>query len=502
MNKAPYFLYYTRNLPARSVPIAYLSTPAATPEQLTSINNIIYAPMQGSLTLQQHLGTTTFTAPAINIPVIISGSTTYIVGNQFIEITDRVNGETPLFYCHLLPVGVSSVTVLNTDNKQESAFVIQQINRDGVTNYYLLHNFDAAPRMLRYVDTSGIVQLQLLQHTPVIRWSPVAATSTTYTLVGSVLNLETTGAYYVRFTSNNGYSLITPYDDLPNVPWYVRVRFGLLPVATEWAQQHWLPFQPYTLGIWITGKVSASNLISFERAPIYFDGTHYPSVIVYDSKYKLKYALSGDSVLGGNSNSPTEPEFGYDLPWRLGQFVNIDPQTGVVQVSVALDPTDIVFGFYSYKEPDVVYRGLDINPATNPAVRNQEIQFYYDNSDPSRTIYHNIPPATLYGGQQLIGYIVVGTAISTSRYSINDERNRGGGLAPSFQNIPQAMDFWDLGYWNGKPFPIGGTIVVYLPTSVQDTYTTDQLQAKIQSILPMGVLPIIRYYDKEGNEGA
>ena len=41
MNKAPYFLYYTRNLPARSVPIAYLSTPAATPEQLTSINNIM-----------------------------------------------------------------------------------------------------------------------------------------------------------------------------------------------------------------------------------------------------------------------------------------------------------------------------------------------------------------------------------------------------------------------------------------------------------------------------
>lgn len=540
MNQAPYFLYYTRKLPTRAVGIAYLSTPAATPNQLTSVNNTIPIVNQGSLTVQQYLGSAVFTASDLNIPVTISGSSTYLVDNQFFEITDQADGSTPYFYSHILPTNVNNVTVSDVNGVVQIGFVIRTIVRDGVSNNYLLHNFVNEPMTLRYVAADG-VHKQLLLHTPVIRMSTVAATSTTYTLVGTVLNLETIGVYYLRFTAQSGYQILPPFNDLPNVPWYARIRFSILPPAPEWANQNWLPFQPYVLGTWITGTVVANNLITFERSPIYFDGTHYPSILVYDSGYNLKYALSGESITG------TGPQLGYDFPWRLGQIQNIDPQIGTVQIALPLDPTDIVFGFYSYVEPDIVYRLLDINPATNPAVRNREVQFIYDSANPTQAVSHliidtnaqpwnmdttynpgdgvigsdnnyymaivsniDIPPpndevwqsGVLASTQQSIGLLMVGTSISTSQFTITDVRQRGGGLGPAFQSIPEAMNFWDLGFWDGEPFPLGGALVVYLPIAIQSQYTTSQLQAKIESIVPMGVLPVIRYYDQNGVESA
>jgi len=35
-----------------------------------------------------------------------------------------------------------------------------------------------------------------------------------------------------------------------------------------------------------------------------------------------------------------------------------------------------------------------------------------------------------------------------------DIRNRGGGLAPQWQSIPEAINFWDLGSLDGKPYPL------------------------------------------------
>ena len=32
---------------------------------------------------------------------------------------------------------------------------------------------------------------------------------------------------------------------------------------------------------------------------------------------------------------------------------------------------DLVFGFYFYEELDLIYTALDINPFTNPAIRNR-----------------------------------------------------------------------------------------------------------------------------------
>ena len=48
--------------------------------------------------------------------------------------------------------------------------------------------------------------------------------------------------------------------------------------------------------------------------------------------------------------------------------------------------------------------------------------------------------------------------------------------------------------------PVGGALVVYLPTRILNTMTRDVVAGIVNSVLPMGTIAAIRYYDPEGNE--
>jgi hypothetical protein len=90
--------------------------------------------------------------------------------------------------------------------------------------------------------------------------------------------------------------------------------------------------------------------------------------------------------------------------------------------------------------------------------------------------------------------------VGTNDFTITDARASGGGLSPQFQTIEEARNFFDLGYWDGKPYPIGGGLVIQLPKSLLDRMSRAEVQAKINAILPLGTLPVIRYYDNTGVE--
>ena len=48
--------------------------------------------------------------------------------------------------------------------------------------------------------------------------------------------------------------------------------------------------------------------------------------------------------------------------------------------------------------------------------------------------------------------MVVGTSRGVQSFEATDIRNRGGGLAEQWQSIPEAINFWDLGSLDGKPY--------------------------------------------------
>lgn len=502
MNRGIQEFYYTRTLPARSIEIAQVSTTPASPASLTDINNDLYLP--GTLAAQGYPSGTTFTASGIGVSVAITGYTVYTVQNQFFELTDQVDANNnPLYYQHALPIGVTNVTILDLQgNTISSGFVVRSLSRAPTPTTYVLHSFPKVPYQVRYVDAQGFLHLELLKYQNVISLDPFNATLSTYTR--STLNFTVFASvttYYIRWYANNGYQILPPYGTTPNDPWFARIRFNLMPTPPEWATQVWTPHRPYILATWVPGTVLSNHIVQFERKPIYFKNGVYPDVLVYDKNYVLKYALAGTTG------------HGFLFPWRLNQFVDIDVNTAELQLAVELDPTDIVFGFYSYYEPDVIYRALDINPYTNPAIRNRVIQFFVktDGADLLHYLYYNIlnsdgsvfqtndsSPST--GTAHIFGTILIGQATSTGDFTFIDSRTRGGGLAPQYQAIPESANFWDLGFWDGKPFPVGGAMIVYLPVTLQNIFSKDEVQQIVNSVCPMGTIPVIRYYDSNANE--
>lgn len=107
------------------------------------------------------------------------------------------------------------------------------------------------------------------------------------------------------------------------------------------------------------------------------------------------------------------------------------------------------------------------------------------------------------GAKTIIGRVAVGLTVGTSEIEIQDLRQQGGGLAPEFQGIPEAQHFWDLGYLDGKPYPLHGALAVYLPASIlipEGSFTKEDVAKRLAQIVPMGVLPVVRYYNEFGEE--
>lgn len=510
-NRGVQFLYYTQNLPARSVPIARVSTATETPAQLTDVNNTVYLP--GNLTMTMNDSPfTVFTAPDLQVSVAITGDINYKFQNQFFEITDQIDVDNnPLYYQHPLPNGVTSVTLLDLQgNTIPSGYTIRTLSRGTASGNFLLHSFPSVtnqkfpfvPYQVRYLDPQGFLHLEILQFQHSISKDQFNASASTYT--SSTISLtvfSNTITYYVRWFNQNGYQIIAPYNDIPNDPWFARIRFSITPTPPEWATQVWTPQRPFQLATWVPGTVLATHLVQFERPNIYYRNGVYPDVLVYDKNNVLKYALAG------------KPGNGFLFPWRLNQFVNIAPDIAILQLSVELAPDDICYAFYSYEEDDVVFKGLDVNPYTNPNIRNRVVQFYQKTNgvDPLHYLYYNVlnsdgtsfatnDAAPTTGTNNIFGTLLVGQATSVGDFQWSDARIRGGGLAPLYQNLPQAVNFWDLGYWDGKPFPAGGAMIIYLPVAVQQTFSTDEINKIIGAVIPMGTIPVIIYYDSEGNE--
>jgi hypothetical protein len=503
--------YYSKQVPDRAISIARVLATPSRPSDLTDINNTAPATLPSglgptALTITSYPSEVVVDAHVLNNPVSFSGSIQYVVPNQFFEITDTLDASgNPLFYKHVLPVGVVDAVITDLDNNpvDTKSYMVQ--------SGCVYHSFSGAAFWITYYFL-GQPKKELLMYTPVLTPSLSPVGNKMYLYYHSVLQVPTTGSYIIRFTQANGYQVLPPYDGLLDDPWYVRVRFNPNPPAPEWARQPFQPTRGYMLATWASGAVIDPHIIEFDRGPIFWDGQTYPDVLVFDSSYKLKYALDGSQI-------GTPEKRGFLYPWRRAQFApnGIDPYKARVNVNVLLDPTDIIYGFFFYAEPDVLYTDLDVNPHANPDIWDKVIEFYCKPASPNplSSIYYRIlnpdgsstgktnDPAPGSGSVVTIATVIVGASVQLNQYQITDSRERGGGLAPPYANDPNAASFWDLGFWDGKPYPLGGTFMVYLPESILQptgTFTRDSAAETVKNIVPMGTIPIIRFYDGQGRE--
>jgi hypothetical protein len=369
--------------------------------------------------------------------VDISGNTQYRVETQFFEITNiKATDGTPLYYVHrLTQSNPQNVTVIDL-----SGNVIASNSK--IVGNLFYHSMDGTAYRIRYVDTNGFVRTQMLMYNLVMNWAPYAPSATSYVMTGPYITLTGTTIYSIRFTENNGYLVLPPYNSPSNTPWYPRVRFAMKPVAPEWARQVFIPQRPNMLAAWVPAKILDKSLIELDRKKVFFDPQHLPDLIIFDKDYKVKYALEGTAV-----GQPRRRGTLYN--WKRGLIKqDIDAYKARLELMVELDPTDICYGFYSYVEPDVIYRGLDCNPFTNSNVRNKVIQFYYKNvtadsasitagADPFTFIYHQIldlqgnaiagqtnDPAPNNGAKTIFSTIAVGASINPQQFTVTDVRSQ------------------------------------------------------------------------------
>ena len=503
--------YYSQTVPQNSVVIARVQTNQSSPASLVDIDNLVPSTAPSGSNLAPGAYTATgypvafvWNGLVLENAVAIQGSTTYLIQNQFFEITNLADSfGNPLFYRHLLPGDVTDVTVLNLDLTPATGFFMVQNNS-------VYHTMDGTAKWVKYYSNQ-LLHTELLQYAPVLAQATVTSPSA-YIYSHSVIEVNDSGTYWIRWTDDSGYRVLPPYNMLSNDPWYGRVRFNPNPGAPEWATQIFMPLRPYQMAAWVPGTVIGPYIVEFERRPMLFDGSTYPDILVYDQNMNLKYAIDGSPV-----NSPLTK--GYLFPWQRGQYApnGLDPAKGRANLIVELDTTDVVFGFYFYVEPDIVYKELDLNPFTNPAVAGRAVQFLYNpnSTNPYQNVYHQMllpdgavdpDPSTTNNpntGGTVFSTVMVGDSVSVADFTCTDARVRGGGLAADYQSIDQAANFWDLGYLDGKPYPLGGAAVVYLPVALLSpagAYTRTDLQAIIGAVFPMGTIAVLRFYDPAGNE--
>jgi hypothetical protein len=497
--------YYTKNLPERAVAIAQISAPVMTPSAFTGISNTPYlsASLGVWLSSSDLTDPADFTTQAYGASIAISGSESYIVNNQYFEITQQVmigtdGSDIPLYYKHQLPTGITTATIIDLEGNTVTDQPYQ------IVGSVIYHDLDGEAYRIRY-NQSGYLITQLLKYTPVLSLGTLGATTSQYTFVGKLLSVYTIDTLYFRFLKNAAYQVFPPYWNPPNTPWFVRIGYSSSAFPQEYSNQPFIPNRPYLLGTWVSGKVLDSSLIEFERKQIFNSSQYLPDILVFSKDNVIKYAIEGTK----------QQRRGTLYNWSRGavSYDSVDFYKARVQVSVTLDPTDIVFGFYVYREQDVIYTALDMNPHTNPIVENKIVEFYYKNDMdvPFHNIFYNIiDPAT--GGSvgtndtdpdtlgTIFANVTCGSNIGVQDFTYTDVRTRGGGLNPNYQDIPQSVHFWDLGYWDGKPWPVGGTTIIYLPVSILDTIAREDITSAIIDVLPMGALPSIRFYDFEGSE--
>jgi hypothetical protein len=135
----------------------------STPEDLVDINNVEMASDRkpGRLAISSYPAGPTWDAIDLFQPVEVSGSQSYLLENQFFEITNLVdkNGK-PLYYKHEFFIsGMETAGVTDLAGNAVTDFEV----RNGV----LYHSLNGDPYWVRYY-VDGVLHVELLRYLPVM----------------------------------------------------------------------------------------------------------------------------------------------------------------------------------------------------------------------------------------------------------------------------------------------------------------------------------------------
>ena len=350
-----------------------------------------------------------------------------------------------------------------------------------------------------------------------------------------------TEVYYVpkfslRTSNSRQIRVLPPAEKYPTENWYIRVKNG------QFTRQATTP--------------AGFNIKYFYNIPEYFKqdfDTEYGlpirkvleerPEIIGDHKIRVRYTPL--YIRQDKKNKAYNIEiFVNGLPASIRAW---DASDGTIEVDMKIRETDSILVNYYYEELAFTYRGywdeknqqfwhLDLNPSVGHTYTDYDKDTEEIVERPTfqlinKTIYLYMRPTAKFtengelvrGSYRshvlfhtfeeinepnvlLLAKIQVRPNSSLDDIQIIDVRKRGGGLKesihPEVMKVvePESEFYWDIGYWDGEPYPENGVIVVRLPKYILKEqggrFTKEEVEKIVKRHIGYGNLPIIEYVDE------
>lgn len=322
----------------------------------------------------------------------------------------------------------------------------------------------------------------------------------------------------VKYNDTAKIRLLPPYNDSYTLPWYPRISVGAFSQdyrgrkfnfyipeynLQTWSALYGMPFKDLKSA---AVSVKDTNLLQLPRYPIHWNG---------------------DNLIFYNDGSP------------LSNFIieDIDVNNGLVYIKPGSFPNGNITVDYTYLENNFIYPYLNINAHfnQNPSLIDKFVVFYLLPAEGTiavknnRTVYHKIADNLQEAIDSIeiensdipiaiIGAYAIQQVLSSDRVTILDTRVLGGGLVgedlkspvhivdtvftlntdskvkPIEDTYVDAKSFWDIGNYDGEPYPGAASVVIKVPDYLKDAHSSSTIKSKVSKFISAGVYPILDYY--------
>lgn len=280
----------------------------------------------------------------------------------------------------------------------------------------------------------------------------------------------------------------------------------------------------------------------------------FVDIYIYNEDNDLIYVLTTNSDKHGQQASQDEINFSCLDNSSYG-IRSCDKQNGFIEIKgIDLKETYTILCTYYYECKDLLMTSINFNPLQNQDIIDKTVIFFLIPetllASSTKTIYYLIVneygkviysdwdnfdnDTQLLGGNYLfygsapawftteygtgvtnfietytvrgsgvymtIGEVSLKHNIAPEELDLIDIRQGGGGLAgdSDLRSNSRAQSCWDLGYWDGRPYPYAGCYLVEIPVTIMSgaggDFRSDEIREIVERHTALGIYPLIRAY--------
>lgn len=328
----------------------------------------------------------------------------------------------------------------------------------------------------------------------------------------------------------------------------------------EFLSQTFAPQPPIKFIQSETSTILSESLIKLDNQNIYedVDLSLHLNILIDNASGAGVAAFTTNPSIVNNIAPNGKPYQKWSATNRTG-IKSIDHITGFLDIEgITLKSSYTITSSYYYNEDKYEFTLVNFNPISNSSILSSRISFFIDPdtavTNKTQTLYylrsdetgrvvesnwpdfdndtqHYIPsginlyyelfptwkPAeshllftdvftvegNLSGDFLILGDVTVAPASHPNSLEQLDSRRRGGGIldtevASLTQSNPEIQWCWDIGYWDGTPYPGNASYLVEVPVDILENaggnFTQSQVRDIIERHTAAGVYPVARAY--------